>query len=208
MKTEAIAIGCVLVGCLTGTTAASMRALTDPIGSPAEIRTGFVTPIDVSGIASIDARNSANNVVIFFDIGAFNWITGIGWDVSLQTVLPTSRFDHFAMIANHMGGGSGGGFGFFPGAENTGSGGPTRFSSDGQIFEFADFGISPLFAGPDGLIRFEFFETVDDGVNLTDGFWSSGTIYIQTASPVPAPPISAMLVVAAACGCARRRSRR
>lgn len=208
MKHRRIGVGLSVVAWFGCGARADMPALTDPIAHERFDRSGFITPFDVSGIPSVDALGSANNVVLLFDIGPFNWITGIGWDVTLETLVPGSQFEHIAMSATHTGGGSGGGFRLTPGGESSGSGGPTTFSSNGEIFKLTDVGISLLFAGPDGLIRLEFFETVDDGIGVTDGLWMNGAIFFQTASPVPAQPTAVVLMASSVFLHSRRRSRR
>lgn len=151
-------------------------------------RVGYVdVEFNVSGIPSIDAMHSSNNFVTHIYIGPGNIVTGLGWDVTLLTIAAGSRFSHFGMSVTHTGGGIDAGFSFIPGFADDSSGGPASFSSEGLIYKLGDSGINDLYAGPDGLIRLEFFETVDDGMNLTDGLWNIGTISFQTFYHVPAP---------------------
>lgn len=65
----------------------------EPLTSTVAIheRTGAnIATLDVSGIPSMDGLGSANNRIEFLWIGPGNAVNGIGWDVVLETILPSS----------------------------------------------------------------------------------------------------------------------
>jgi hypothetical protein len=153
---------------------------------------GYVSSFDVAGIPSVDPRGSSNNFVMFINIGHGNIVQGTGWDVTLETVAPGSWLSDIAVLVTPVGVPNVG-FTFRPGGNTDSPGGPTSFSSNG-IIKLSDVAIPDMMAGTGGFIRLEFFETVDDGVNTTDGLWTSGAIFLQTGFEVPAPACVAMLL--------------
>lgn len=166
---------------------------------------GFTGPIDgeragnglfvlpTQNVPSWDGQGSPNNAVVFFNIGAGNAVNGIGWDVVL-TAFGASWRSEIAILVTDSANLPFTGFTLRPGAANTSPGGPTAYSSQG-ILKLANYNIPPVVALADGLIRVEFFETYDDGVNQQDGVWNSGTIAFQLRD-VPAPGAAGLLGLA------------
>lgn len=181
-----------------------------PITSPAggeRVGAGLVT-IDVTGIPSMDGPGSPNNLVMFLWVGPHNFVTGIGWDVVLQTLVPGSRRRDITLVVRDTDNGAFTGFGIQPGTVDPTPGGPTPYSSDG-IRKLANSGIPNLESLDNGLIRLEFVEGRDDAPGVADALWISGSISIQTAFEIP-PIVSpgAFGVFAVTGGmCLRRRQR-
>ncbi|MBL8747170.1 MAG: hypothetical protein JNK58_12550 [Phycisphaerae bacterium] len=162
----------------------STEAISNPAGGE-RVGAGLAT-IDVTGIPSMDGLGSPNNVVMFLWVGPFNLVTGIGWDVVLETLVPTSRRRDITMWVRDTLNTPLSGFGIQPGASDPTPGGPTAYSSDG-IRKLANNGIPPVRALADGLIRLEFFDSPNNAPNEADGLWVSGTVSLQTISEIPTP---------------------
>ncbi|MBL8745443.1 MAG: hypothetical protein JNK58_03710 [Phycisphaerae bacterium] len=144
-----------------------------------------IAVFDVTGIPSMDLLGSPNNVVRYLWVGPFNQVTGVGWDVVLQTIAPGSWrgdirvyiTDSVATPINLLGAAPGGA---------DGPGGPTAYSSDG-IIKFAPYQLPNIQALGDGLIRLEFYESFEDAPGQLDGEWVSGSLRLQTFWPIPVP---------------------
>lgn len=162
----------------------STLTLTGPT-SGERVGAGLAT-IDVAGIPSMDHSGSPNNTVLFLWVGPFNYVNGIGWDVVLQTLVPASRRRDITMIVRDTNNGEFSGFFVQPGAVDPTPGGPTPYRSDG-ILKLANFGIQPVQALADGLIRLEFLDSPDNAPGAADGLWTSGTVSIQAAFAIPDP---------------------
>lgn len=160
---------------------------------------------DVGGIPSIDVLGSSNNFVTHIAIGAFNSLVGIGWDVMLQTLVPGAQFSYIEMTVTHTGGGFGNGVGVLPGFPSNDSGGPTAFSTNGEILKLADAGIPPVYAGPDGLLRLEFSMTIDNSPGQADAQWTQGEMTFELARLVPAPGTVTLAIACAGVLSFRRR---
>ena len=181
--------------------------LTQPAGGERE--GAGLAVIDVTGIPSMDGLGSPNNVVIFLWIGPFNYVTGSGWDVVLQTLVVGSRLRDITIAVRDTNNGPFSGFAVQPGQVDPVPGGPTAYSSDG-IVKLAPQGIPPVQALADGQIRLEFFDSPNNAPNQADGLWVSGTISIQTAfaiPPIPSVSTFALLAVAGFARIARKRAR-
>lgn len=167
----------------------SSQVLTEPVGGVAvggERAGAGLAVLDVAGIPSVDGANSPNNVVIFLWIGPFNYVTGSGWDVVLQTLVPESRLRDVLLVVRDTNNGEFSGFGIQPGSADPVPGGPTAYSSGG-IRKLANYNIPNVQALADGLIRLEFVETRDNAPGQTDALWVSGTVSLQTAFAIPNP---------------------
>ncbi|MBL8745963.1 MAG: PEP-CTERM sorting domain-containing protein [Phycisphaerae bacterium] len=161
-------------------------------GSSGE-RTGFITPFDVTGIGSGDLPGAPINVVAFVNIGAGNAVNGMGWDVVLTAFGASWRSEIRVLVTDSTGLG---GFNLAPGSANQTPGGPTAYSSNGQILKLANYAIPDVVALGDGLIRLEFFESYDDVAGAFDGVWNSGLLFLQTVREVPAPASVGLLGLA------------
>ncbi len=147
---------------------------------------------------SFDASGAAGNAVLTANIGAGNTITGIGWDVDIETVgaswlsEPTFRFadSSFADAGLFLTVGAGSDA---PGAANFNSGG---------ILDLSDNGI-PNITLVDGVLQIEIFESYDDVAGAIDAMLS-GTLTLGLANAVPAPGAAALFGLGAL-GATRRR---
>ncbi|MBL8747167.1 MAG: hypothetical protein JNK58_12535 [Phycisphaerae bacterium] len=182
----------------------------DPITSAAggeRVGAELVT-IDVTGIPSMDGGGSPNNVVLFIWVGPFNYVTGSGWDVVLQTLVPGSRRRDIVVAVRNTLNDPFSGFGIEPGAADPSPGGPTAYGSDG-IVKLANQGIPPVQALADGLIRLEFGEGRDDAPGVADAIWVSGSNSLQTAFEIPpiVTPGAFGVFAVTGCVCLGRRQR-
>ncbi len=143
-----------------------------------------VTPIDVACTPSWDGKPSPVNVVRLINVGAGNSLVGIGWDVILRSVHPSSWLSEMSVCITDSSGI--GGFMLRPGTDNF-PGGPTSYSSGG-VQLLGTLGIPNLVPLADGLIRLEFFETFDDALGQVDGEWACGQLAILTLAPTGGPP--------------------
>jgi len=147
---------------------------------------------------SFDASGAAGNAVLTANIGAGNTITGIGWDVNIETVgaswlsEPVFRFadSSFADAGLFLTVGAGSDA---PGAANFNSGG---------ILDLSDNGI-PNITLVDGMLQIEIFEGYDDAAGAVDAFLN-GTLTLGLANAVPAPGAAALFGLGAL-GATRRR---
>lgn len=156
-----------------------------PITSPAGERTGEdIAMLDVTGIPSMDTLGSPNNRIVYLWVGEFNFVTGVGWDVALQTTAPGSRRSDISLLMTNTAMQPVPNFGIAPGIQDRTPGGPTQYSSNG-IRKFADSNLPNILALSDGLIRLEFWDTPDHLIGQPDGLWVSGSLHFQTMFPIP-----------------------
>ncbi|MEL4180947.1 PEP-CTERM sorting domain-containing protein [Roseateles sp. PN1] len=152
-------------------------ASTSPLlGSAAFVGSGLV--LDVSGIDSKDALGSPLNTVLNVQVGANALINSLTWDLQLQAFDP-SWLSHIKLS---LGPSSGAGLVAFTPGINDEYSGSAHYSGSANL---VDYGLA-FQVGADGLLRLEFFEGVDNGVEPTDGKWLSGTLSLGI-SPVPEP---------------------
>ncbi|MBL8745442.1 MAG: hypothetical protein JNK58_03705 [Phycisphaerae bacterium] len=203
MKSAIRSVSAILAaaGSCAGVQAASIasvlptQAITEP-ASDERVGAGLAT-VDVTGIPSWDALGSPNNVVRYLWVGPFNEVNGVGLDVVLQTVTPTSWRSEIKIRVTNAGGV--GSINLTPGGGDNSPGGPTHYSTNGQILKLANYGIPNTVALADGYIRLEFYDSYDDAPGEIDGLWVSGTVQFQThfaIPPVPATGTSGLLAIA------------
>lgn len=169
-------------------------------------RAGLVTPISVTGVPSFDYIDSPNNAVMWIQVGAGNGVNGIGWDVVLQTLHPSSLLSDILVAVTDSTGL--GGFSLRPGFTDQTPGGPSSYDSDGQILKLANYSIPDIIAMGDGLIRLEFFDFYDDAIGVADAEWLSGSLFLQTYAPIPNASAASLLVLAGIARLGRRRKAR
>lgn len=170
-----------------------------PVASAGERNGADIATLDVAGIPSMDGLGSPNNIVVNLWVGPHNEVTGIGWDVVLQTVAPNSWLTTISALISNSSGAYIGALVVTPGSGHFNPGGPTPFSSDPEIIKLVPNGLGPVVALSDGYIRVEFFEDFDDVPGEVDGRWISGDVRFQTSfpiPPIPSPTWMGMLVLA------------
>lgn len=160
--------------------------------APASAATVILT-VDVSQVVSIGEQFDPANTILEFAVPTDAFVTGIGYDVTLQAFSPSWLSEITVGFLD-----SGVGLQLTPavGEDAPGTG---TFSSGGLI----DLGsIDPdfPFAVTDGFLSLEFFEAFDDAGVSPDGAWLSGTLTFQyeTADVVnpaiPEPASWAMMI--------------
>lgn len=152
-------------------------------------RSGQVIPFNVAGIQSGDLPGAPINQVFFVNVGPGVAVNGIGWDVVLTAIAPSWRSEIRVLVTDSTGLG---GFNLAPGTDAS-PGGPTPYSSGGQILKLANYAIPDVVALGDGLIRLEFFESYDDVAGAFEGSWDSGALFLQV---VPTPATAGLLGLA------------
>lgn len=122
---------------------------------------GTVTPpIDLTGIDSIDGPGDPDNVVLNFDIGAGNQVTGISFDMGIATIgaswcsEPDLSFTDSGVTTGVI---------LTPGV-GVDANCDQEFSSGG-VDDVTAFNV---IAGADGILRLEFSESFDDNADSAD----------------------------------------
>lgn len=166
-----------------------LNAMPSTTGTPGGERSGQIIPFDVSGIQSGDLPGAPINQVFFLNVGPGVAVNGLGWDVVLTAFGASWRSEIRVLVTDSTGLG---GFNLAPGTD-TSPGGPTAYSSNGQILKLANYSIPDVVALGDGLIRLEFFESYDDVAGGFEGLWNSGSLFFQV---VPTPASAGLLGLA------------
>ncbi len=153
--------------------------------------------IDIGGMAT--GGDSIPDIVLTHFIGANAHVTGIGFDVTLETF--GSSWASEAVIAV---GNTGAPFVFVtPGATTSAPlVAPTAYAS--PIADLVGLGLD-FAVGADGMLVTTLFESFDDGIPAPDGMWLAGSTVTVEYSLVPTPGSLALLALA---GITTRRRRR
>jgi hypothetical protein len=121
--------------------------------------------VDVSGAQSIDLLGDPQNEVRLIPIGANAVVTGVGWDVIINSI-PNSwnceavvRMSDSAQVYS---------IDLTPGSLVCAPG-SAQYSS--PIVDFTDIALANIQLGADGLLRLEFFETFNDFADAVDATW-------------------------------------
>lgn len=154
--------------------------------------------INVQGTPSMEGIGNPLNFVGIYNLGANAHITGIGWDVELQTVASGSWLSE--MVVN-FGSTSAVNVNLTVGIGDNSSG--LSFYSSGGIVDLVGLGLDFNLDG-DGLMRSEFFESFNDAPGLIDGLWKGGFLRIEY-TVVPAPSAMALLGMGGLLAARRRR---
>ncbi len=133
------------------------------VATPAEASaaSGSVSPpLDLTGIDSVDLQGDPDNVVLTFDIGAGNQVTGISFDMGIASIGASwcSEADIFftdsAVLTGVI---------LTPGV-GVDEVCDQEFTSAG-VDDVTAFDVT---AGPDGILRIEFAESFDDNTDSAD----------------------------------------
>jgi hypothetical protein len=141
----------------------------------------FATPFtfEFGGTRSIGAFGSEGNDVYEINVGANATITSVNFDVNLTAFAP-SVFSHMFLAFTDSGVTRGGnlnpGTGFYEAGTKTFTG-MEDLAADGLGFS----------VNADGILRLEFYESLDDEAISPDGVWNFGTITFNTDA-IDIPP--------------------
>jgi hypothetical protein len=164
-------------------------------------RTGVVVPFEIHDIPSWDDFGSPNNHVVMFDVAAAIGLphgspvklTGVGWEtVRLTAFDPSWQSEMFVYLNDSANVGPDGVLAMpAPWTSIPGTG----LYSTG-LFKLNAVGRNDLLL-PDGMLRLEFGELLDNAAGVQDGVWSSGTLHLQFVEAVPEPASFGLLSLAA-----------
>ncbi len=107
--------------------------------------------------------------MVDLNIGAGNALTGIAWDTHLETVGASWLSEASVLFSDSTGSADPNGINLTvsatdaPGIEDQSSGG---------VVPFAAIPLNDIVAGPDGILRLQFFDSFDDNANAVDANWS------------------------------------
>ena len=150
-----------------------------------------IVAIDVNGVESWDAFGDSDNTVLEIDLAAALGgtaqvhVTGIGWNVGIDTVGDSWLSEAIAALQDSAGSSF---VNLTPGVDDTMAG--SGVYDSGGIVDLVGLGLD--FTLVDGTLRLEFFESFDDVDGSVDAMWS-GSLEVQ-ASLVPVPPAVALMV--------------
>lgn len=153
--------------------------------------------IDLVNAESRDGFGNPVNQVFTFDLGAGAHVTGLGWDVTIQTVgaswLSEARAEFTNNDLDNLTG-----VGITPGV-NDGAPGTATYSSGG-ILDLIGLDLD-FVLDADGILRVELWETFVDNAGSADAIWN-GTLTVQY---VPTPGALAVLGLGGLVAGRRRR---
>lgn len=155
--------------------------------------------INVQGTQSWDGFGDLNNIIAQYNLGAGAHITGIGWDVELQTLVSPSWLSEIAVDFSNTGGTAG--VSLAPGSGDDFGG--NDFYSSGGVVDLIGLGLD-FNLDADGVLNVQFFEGFDDFADTAEGLWKGGTLTIQYTI-VPAPGAMALLGLGGLVATRRRR---
>lgn len=159
----------------------------------------FTETINFVDLESWDALGSPNNSVLSLNIGAGNTITGIGWDVEVETVGASWLSEPVFRFADSTGADAG--LFLTVGAGNDAPG--TMMFSSGGVLDLSDNGI-PNITLADGILQIELFEGYDDVPGAVDAFLT-GSLTLGLLNEIPAPGAAALFGLGGLAAARRRR---
>lgn len=157
----------------------AVSGATIPAGAPviSVPMTGVDVTLDVTGIASVDGRDSPNNVYMVLDATPGATVDLIAWDVNLTALGASWRSEIAVLFTNAAGDGV-----ILRPATGVNSAGTGQYTGSGSmVLAGIDFDI-----GADGKLYLQFYETFNDGPGV-DGWWNSGTLTWSNIGVVPEP---------------------
>lgn len=196
MKTMAFAAVAGFAGLATAspffsTSQTATEVYSAPAGAVATIT------VDISGINSWDLLGSSNNETLSVALGGDYLVTGIGWNVTIQTVGGSWRDEATIGFLD-----SGIGLQLTPGTDS--SSGTGTYTSGGIVDLASIDPTFPFTVGADGNLDLEFFESFDDVAGAIDATYLQGSS-LQIQYVVPAPGALAMLGLGGLVAGRRRR---
>ena len=141
--------------------------------------------IDTAGILNYDERGATSNVVLDFYVGSGASITSLKWDVNVTSYVGSYLSEMQITFSDSLGTG----VTFTPGDGDD-------FDGTADYAGFQNLGdLGQIFAvGADGILRLEFHDGFKDlAFDEPEGRWNYGTLSVGI-SPVPEPPVFAMML--------------
>lgn len=146
-------------------------------------------PFNFTDFASMDGFDDPDNLVATLHVAGPILITGIGWDVTLNTVQQSWLSDMRIKVSDSSGAPY---FKVAPALGDDFTG--TKAYNSGGIIDLSTLGISYL-PSADGSVSLQMFEATDQFPGAADGFWN-GTVTVQY-NTVPEPASLAILSLGA-----------
>lgn len=150
--------------------------------------------VDLSGAYSCDLPGAPCNLTTTIDLTAFAAapiaLTGVGWDVTIETVGASWLSEAVISLQNPVGSEL---FTLTAGAGDNAPG-LASYSSGGIIDLNAALGFQPLIS--DGMLTLEFYESFDDVSGAIDAFYLDGsklTLEFETFVAASEPTVLALL---------------
>nr|WP_145550069.1 PEP-CTERM sorting domain-containing protein [Variovorax boronicumulans] len=143
--------------------------------------------VDVAGMADMDERGAAGNVVKELMIGAGAIIESLKWDIHLSSYDPSYLSEMKLTFSDSLGNG----VTFTPG-------GGDDFQGSSKYTGFQDLReiLQQFPLGDDGLLRLEFHDAYKDlAFDEPEGIWDYGTLTFGV-STVPEPQVFALMLSA------------
>ncbi len=136
--------------------------------------------IDLSGIESWDWFNDPDNYTAMYGLDPNTHIVGVGWDLTIQTSGPSWMSEVTIDISNSNGSG---GVSLNPGW-SAAYNGTASFDSGGII---SIFGNGDFLLNPDGILRMQVYESLDDNDDAVDATFLAGSSLMVQYVVIPTP---------------------
>ncbi|MBL4698204.1 MAG: PEP-CTERM sorting domain-containing protein [Phycisphaerales bacterium] len=154
----------------------------DPADSPTTLT------IDISGVGSGDAQGSPINTMLIEQFPSQFLITGISWDLTIETIGASWLSEANIRLFNTD---QTGGYTFAPGIGNDFPG-ISNYAGFVDLVDLVALNLDFTTNG-DNLLNIEFFESFDDAPGAFDAFYLSGSTLTIHLKKVPAPGSLAVL---------------